>query len=176
MKRTLRRGLSRSAALLTALVAGCSGPKASQTTTLSTPDEATFPPVSDALEVRCGTLDCHGSIYRNLRMYGIYGVRADAKDVTGTGATTADEYARNYVSFIGLAPEALSAIVQTHGQGIEHFIVITKGTNAEDHKGGQRMKKGDSAYQCLTSWISGTIDMNACTDASAITPPGGDGF
>jgi hypothetical protein len=164
------------ASVLLASVVACSGPKDGQTVVLATPDSATFPPVSDALEVRCGTLDCHGSIYRNLRMYGIYGVRADSKAVTGVGATTEDEYQRNYASLISIAPEALSAIVTAHGAGFEHWIVITKGTNAENHKGGERMKKGDPAYNCLSSWVLGALDMNACTDAAGIMPPGGDGF
>ncbi|HEX3594336.1 MAG TPA: hypothetical protein VHU80_04520 [Polyangiaceae bacterium] len=163
--------------LFAALMLGaCAGPKDGQTETLQMPDSMTFPLVSTALEVRCGTLDCHGNIDRNLRMYGIYGVRAEPKDVSGMGATTLDEDQLNYESLVSIAPEPLSAIVKTHGQGFDHWIVVTKGTNAENHKGNQRMKKGDPTYVCLSSWVLGAVDMNACADAANIMPPGGDDF
>jgi hypothetical protein len=158
-------------------IAGCSGPKDGQVTTLEMPDDMTFPPVSDMLEVSCGTLDCHGAIDRNFRLYGFYGVRLSRDDVTGLGSTSVDEYQANYVSLISVAPEALRAIVASHGQGFDHWIVITKGTNAEVHKGGQRMKPNSPAYNCLKSWVLGAVDMNACSDATgSVMPPGGDNF
>ena len=35
----------------------------------------TFPPVAELLVVRCGSLDCHGTAARNLRLYGSAGLR-----------------------------------------------------------------------------------------------------
>ncbi|MGH7272306.1 MAG: hypothetical protein ACREJ3_17900, partial [Polyangiaceae bacterium] len=65
---------------------------------------AEFGPVGDYLDHRCGSLDCHGQMSRNLRIWGCEGMRLDPKDipfcsrVLGGRATTLDEYAATYRS------------------------------------------------------------------------------
>jgi hypothetical protein len=39
------------------------------------PSEPAFRPVAEVLLDRCGTLDCHGSKYRNMRLFGLGGSR-----------------------------------------------------------------------------------------------------
>jgi len=167
--RTLVASLA--AACSAALLGACSGPSANDTFSFTAPDGTTFPPVSDALEIRCGTLDCHGNFYRNMRLFGIYGVRLNTSLVTGRDPTSPDEYQRNYQSVISIEPENFASIVANHGQGFDHWVVVLKGTNAEVHKGGQRMKKGDPTYTCLLSWVTGAVNMDACNQAVALMPP-----
>ncbi|HVW24111.1 MAG TPA: hypothetical protein VHC69_02005 [Polyangiaceae bacterium] len=152
------------------LLASCSGPS-EETASFTFPDSTTFPPVSDALEINCGTLDCHGSIYRNMRIFGIYGVRINSKLVPGRDPTTPDEYQANYASVVSIEPENLSAIVANHGQGFDKWELILKGTNAEVHKGGQRMMKGDATYTCIRSWVIGAVDMDACMRSAMLMKP-----
>ena len=130
-----------------------------------------FPLVSDALELHCATLDCHGTLPRNMRLYSYLGLRLKKGDVSGTGATTPEEYDANYESLVTIAPEVLSAIVQRHGQGFDKWIVVTKGTGVEHHKGGAKFAKNDDMYKCLLSWIQGAVNMDACTTASHVVSP-----
>ena len=166
--------------LVAVLLVACSGPKEGTFTIVAPPENTFAPVVSDALEVHCGTLDCHGSVYRNLRFFGHFGTRASPDEKTGIEPTSDEEYVRNYDSLIAIEPEALSTIMQKHGAGFDSWIVVTKGTNAEVHKGGQQMKKGDTTYTCLSSWILGAVQMDACLQSvnlAELTPgamtPGG---
>jgi hypothetical protein len=155
-----------------ASLASCSGPSGSATVSYTFPDETQFKSlVSPALEIRCGTLDCHGSIYRNMRFFGKYGARLSSKDVTGLQDTTDDELQYNYGSLVSLEPENLGTIVAKHGQGFDKWMVVLKGTNSVYHKGGERMKKGDPTYTCLLSWVTGAVDMSACMDAAMPMAP-----
>src|SRR5689334_19827277 len=66
------------------------------------PDPATFAPVADALVARCGSIDCHGSTYRNLRLYGYTGLRLSpdaGPDHPKT--TTPEEVAADYDAVVG---------------------------------------------------------------------------
>jgi hypothetical protein len=154
-----------------AFALACSGPADNQIFTLTLPDETTFPLVSDALELRCATIDCHGNLPRNMRLYSEYGLRLKKGDVTGIANTTDDEYAANYESIVTIEPEKITGIVKNHGQNFDHWIVVTKGTGAEHHKGGSKFAKGDVMYTCLLSWIQGNINMDACLMAKAIMAP-----
>jgi hypothetical protein len=157
-------------------VIACSGPSGNEVFVSDPPPFTTFPEVNDALELHCGTLDCHGSSARNFRIYGIDGLRLARTDVPGGNATSADEYEATYQSIISLQPEVLSEIVSQHGAHPERFIVITKGRGTEHHKGGTRMTAGDALDVCLTSWLAGATNSDACATAAAVTPPGGEGF
>ena len=44
---------------------------------LSVPSRDDFPAVADAMQLHCGTLDCHGQVGRNMRLYGLYGLRLE---------------------------------------------------------------------------------------------------
>ena len=71
-----------------------------------TPDTTSFPAVAAMLIQACGTLDCHGTVARNLRLYGDTGLRFSALDVPSTLiATTGDEVTQDYDSVVGLEPE-----------------------------------------------------------------------
>ena len=156
----------------------CSGPKDGEVFVGNFPNEATFKPVSAALEARCGTLDCHGSFYRNMRVYGKDGIRAGRNDVSGIQDTTDEEVQLNYDSVVSIEPEKFSDIVTKAGQGFDKWIVITKGSGTEHHKGGSRFVKGDATYVCVLSWVTGTVNMDACAASVTAamrpdTPPAG---
>jgi hypothetical protein len=150
----------------------CAGPPSDGVFVIDAPPAAGFSVVSDALEARCGTLDCHGSAARNFRIYGIYGVRLQP-NVTGNISTTEEEYRATYESLVAIQPEALGRIVQEHGVNPERWIVFTKGRGTEHHKGGTRMREGDNTDRCLTSWIVGAIDNAACTQSANVGAPDG---
>jgi hypothetical protein len=161
-------------ALLSALVAlvACSTPEQGRTNA-TTLDLATFRPVSDMLVVRCGSLDCHGSRYRNYRLVGYGSGRLDAPGASPTpdGAETTDaEVAANYGSTIGVEPETMREVAAARGAGAERLTLVRKARGEEAHKGDRRIAPGDAADRCLLSWISGATDTAACTDALASEP------
>jgi hypothetical protein len=159
------------AACFAALLASCSGPNANDEFKFTPPDSAAFKLVSPALEINCGTLDCHGSIYRNMRLFGHYGARLDPKLTTGKEDTTDQEMESNFTSVISIDAENFASIVANHGKGFDQWMVVLKGENAVEHKGLARMKKGDDTYNCLLSWVTGNVDMNACSRSSMLMAP-----
>lgn len=143
-----------------------------------TPEEANtiaFQRMGDVLVTHCGTLDCHGTIFRNFRVYNVDGLRLPG-NITGTTGTTDEEYLKTYESLVMLQPEVLSKIYKNHGAHPERWMVITKGRGSEHHKGGSRMRAGDDADHCIISWISGATDLDACSRAQVLEPPGGTTF
>src|SRR5687768_7895351 len=62
--------------------------------------------VAAVFEKRCASLDCHGQVARNLRLYSSRGLRLpnDAGLLPGAGDTTQDELAANYQSILTLEP------------------------------------------------------------------------
>jgi hypothetical protein len=130
------------------------------------PDRGSFPIVAQVLVRHCGSLDCHGESHRNLRIYGNEGLRLAATDRPLSPECTTDaEIDEDYVSLVGLEPEVLSAVVADHGAHPERLTFIRKGRGTEHHKGGTLMKSGDDTDACLTSWLAGEVDDNACTRA-----------
>jgi hypothetical protein len=155
----------------------CSGPPSDQIFVPNPPPyNDAFDAVSDALEAHCGTTDCHGNSARNLRVYGIDGLRDGRGLFPGSALTTPHEYEDTYSSLIALQPEVLTQVVADHGARPERWMVITKGRGTEHHKGGSRMQPGDDTDHCITSWLTLVVDQGACSRASSITPPGGPGF
>src|SRR4051794_14590983 len=71
---------------------------------LAAPERATFAPVDDVLQASCGTLDCHGQVGRNLRLYGGRGLRWSPQGNSADDPTTPAEYDESYWSVIGLEP------------------------------------------------------------------------
>ena len=160
-----------------ALCCACSGPAGDQIYVPNPPPyDPSFNFVGDALEAHCGTLDCHGSAARNLRVYGIDGLRAGQGLFPGSALTSAQEYEDTYASLIAIQPEVLTEVVADHGARPERWIVITKGRGTEHHKGGTRMQPGDDTDHCLLSWLALTVDQDACNRASSVIPPGGPGY
>jgi hypothetical protein len=114
-----------------------------------------FHPVADYLENRCGTLDCHGSSARNLRMWGCTGLRLDPDASPASCAsepTTEAEYEATYRSLVGLEPQLMTTVYSGCAAAIadggqeyppgdlchpELLTFIQKARGAEAHKGGQ---------------------------------------
>jgi hypothetical protein len=132
--------------------------------------------VSHLLELRCGSLDCHGQVGRALRIYGQFGLRFvdDAGNVPGLEPTTDTEYEANYQAVIGLQPDYMSLVYEGFDPP-ETLLLLRKPLQLERHKGGAVFVEGDDAYQCITSWLesgggdagSGGTDYGACGAATA---------
>ena len=153
-----------------ALLVACSTTDDGARVNANVGDRTTFPPVASALSHRCGSIDCHGSTYRNFRVYGYGAVRlapGDAPDIPDAG--TPDEANATYDAFVSLEPEKTAAVLAAHGAGLEHLTVIRKGRNDEDHKGGRLLVRGDDADVCITAWLSGAPNADAC--ARVLTEP-----
>lgn len=156
--------LGRSALLL--LIIGCAPSLDAQTeeheVVLAAPTAADFPGVSDALQVSCGTLDCHGQIGRNLRVYGYGGLRLSAPDTPAGDPTTELEYLASYVSLVSLEPEQLSKVTRLQADP-NQLSLVRKTRGIEHHKGGQRARTGDSLDRCIVLWLTGKFDPEPCT-------------
>lgn len=152
--------------VLTALAPACAAaPGDGARVAIAGPDEASFPPVAAFLEHRCGTLDCHGQIGRNLRLYGYDGLRLAAADLPGGAPTTSDEIDADFRSVTGLEPELLNAVVAEGGAHPERLTLVRKGRGTEHHKGGALVMPGDAQDRCLLGWLAGAVDDTACADA-----------
>jgi hypothetical protein len=128
---------------------------------LEAPPRATFPHVANAMQIHCGTLDCHGQISRDLRLYGLHGLRLDPKDNPLAHVTTRAEYDASYRSIIGLEPEVLSFVVASALRP-ERLTMVRKARGIEKHKGGQLMLEGDPLDRCLVTWITHGLEDAAC--------------
>ncbi len=161
-------------ALLSALTAfaiagACSPPSSSDRTIVAAPDTASFPPVAAMLIQSCGTLDCHGTVGRNLRLYGDTGLRLSLLDVPSTLIPTTDgEVAEDYASLTGLEPELFSAVVASGGASPERLTLIRKARGTENHAGGAVIVAGDPRDVCLTTWLQGHADAASCTAALSL--------
>jgi hypothetical protein len=148
---------------------GCSTAPADARITLALPfsSEDAFGPVANYLERRCGSLDCHGNVARNLRIYGCGGLRLLPTDVPlcmpPLGATTTmAEHQATYRSLVGLEPLVMSAVVLDHGLDPELLTFVRKARGEEAHKGGTLIVQGDHQDRCITSWLAGATDTTAC--------------
>jgi hypothetical protein len=135
------------------------------------PSRIGFEPVSELLHRRCGSLDCHGQLGRNLRLYGQYGLRASEHDVPGGSPTSADEHTRNYDSTVTLEPELLAIVTREGGAHPERLTLVRKARGSEEHKGGSALAPGSDADRCLLSWLSGSVDADACGAGVLERPP-----
>ena len=126
--------------------------------TLQAVDGGTVPAgasVSAYLERRCGTLDCHGSAARPLRLYGRLGLRDPAgTDISGGKATTPAELSDNYSAVCSLQPELMSAVVEGTADP-ESVLLLEKARGIEGHKGGQVFDQGSPADSCVAGWLRG---------------------
>ncbi len=154
----------------TAAVAGsgCSSPDASATVDPTAgdagPNRQQFDFVAPVLARRCGSIDCHGSIYRNMRIYGYGGLRLPSGTETITPMTpnrvTDVEAQASYDSVVGLEPEIMRTVVQQGGAGIERLTFVRKGRGTEDHKGNKRLDANSDT--CVSTWLAGHVDEAAC--------------
>jgi hypothetical protein len=141
---------------------------------LAVPPRANFEVVSDAMQLHCGTLDCHGQIGRNMRLYGLYGLRLNPMDNPLEQPTTPAEYDACYRSIVGLEPEALSLVVRKVAPP-DTLTIVRKPRGIEHHKGGQLMTEGDPLDRCIVQWLTGTSDVNVCTTVVQTPRPQLDG-
>jgi hypothetical protein len=167
---TLRFGLLGALAVIGAGLACAPSPDTSARVALVAPDLPGFAPVSDLLDHRCGSLDCHGSVGRNLRLVGHEGLRLDPADVPGGSDTTAAELAANFASVVGLEPELMAAVFADGGARPERLTLVRKARGTENHKGGALIVVGDDQDLCLTSWLAGAVLQGACVRAVTSTP------
>jgi hypothetical protein len=138
------------------------------------PDRVSFPPVAQLLVVRCGSLDCHGTPARNLRLYGSAGLRWSPGDSPLLPpCDTETEVDEDYESVVGLEPETLSAVVAAGGTNPERLTMVRMARGTESHKGGQIWTQGDDSDTCLTSWLARNADSDACGRAMESVLPGG---
>lgn len=133
--------------------------------------EQQFGPVADYLDHRCGSLDCHGQIGRNLQIWGCEGMRLAPTDipecsrVLGGRGTTPDEQQATYRSLVGLEPTVMSQVVDHGGQDPDLLTFVRKARGLEAHVGGALITPGDAQDVCITSWLAGDTDAGACTAA-----------
>src|SRR6185437_541330 len=142
------------------------------------PDQGSFTDnkVSQMMERRCGSLDCHGAEGRPLRLYSQWGLRlSPSKDGTRvSGATTKAEQAANYEAVVGLQPEELSTCFQSKGAVFDTLQLLKKPIDIDGqgirHKGGPVLRPTltDPGWQCLYGWVSGTVDQTQCVQGSAV--------
>lgn len=142
-------------------LAGACGPK-QETVTASPPPRDQFPPVADVLIGRCGSLDCHGQVGRNLQLWGADGMRFSPNETPDEGQTTPEEYDASFWSVVALEPERLAAVVVSGGAAPERLSMIKKARGTEHHVGGTLMHQGDDVDVCLTSWLASSTDVAAC--------------
>jgi hypothetical protein len=155
---------------------------------------ADFALVSSLLEKRCGTLDCHGSLYRPLRIYGKDGLRSFTEEeyndpalaqtsqtFSGGSPTTEGELDLTRRSICGLEPGKMAGAMDgTIDPSTLLLLQKPRGDLTCDgrdddgcarHKGGQVLvnSAGATDNQCIISWIHPTEDVpfdeGACNDA-----------
>lgn len=153
-----------------AVVVACSTPPSNARFVATPPDRGSFPPVAQVFVHTCGTLDCHGTVARNFRVYGNTGLRYDPDAIpSALTQTTSDEMDQTYESLVGLEPEIMTAVVTSGGQDPERLTFIRKARGTEAHKPGAIITQGDARDLCFTTWLSGDVDAGAC--AQALTYP-----
>jgi hypothetical protein len=156
------------------VLAGCSSPPPDgRYVQRALPDRASFPPVAQLLVVRCGSVDCHGTVARNLRLWGSAGLRWSSSDrpLVPT-CDTSEEENQDYESVVGLEPERMSAVVGSRGDPAQ-LTMMRKARGTESHKGGKIWTQGDDADTCLTSWLGGDASSSACAKGMESVLPGG---
>lgn len=154
-----------------AALLACSSPASDDRFAPTLPDRTSFPPVAQMLVQRCGTLDCHGSRSRNLRLFGNVGLRWSSSDRPLTPlCTTNEEIAQDYESVVLLEPERMSEVVAEGGTDPERLTLVRKARGSENHKGGALMQQGDAADVCLTSWLASHTRTDVCVASVPPTP------
>lgn len=150
----------------------CSAPDASARVDPIGPDRASFAHVAPVLARRCGSIDCHGSAFRNMRVYGYGGQRLDAATSPDVpNSITPEEANATYESVIGLEPELMREVVQGGGAGPEDLTFVRKGRGDEEHKGGRRITRGDDSDRCILSWLTNQVDIVACNHGGCVSDP-----
>ncbi len=157
--------------LLLVLLAACASTPSTGSLPVAELDLPTYAnDVQPVVERRCGSVDCHGTLPRGLRVYGKNSLRLanDAGDVVGTGATTPEEARTTYQSILGLEPEKTDVFAAKSPRTADDaydLLFLSKPLSLERHRPGASLKKGEPAERCMTSWLLGAVDAAACTAA-----------
>jgi hypothetical protein len=166
MTRRLALLLVSFASVAIALGSACSQPAPDARVVEATPDTASFPAVAMVLIHSCGSLDCHGTVGRNLRLYGDTALRYAPTDVPSVLLpTTGDEVTQDYASVVGLEPEIMSQVVASGGASPERLTFVRKARGTESHVGGAVVVGGDPRDTCITTWLAGRADPAVCAAA-----------
>jgi hypothetical protein len=178
-----------------ALVACAGDNGGGETRSFTVPSSYRFDVVSRTLDAHCGTLDCHGSSTRNLRLRGWSGRRLDASHVPGGAPTTPLETGANYCAVTALEPEILERVARENGADPERLTLLRKVRGKEAHQGGKVFAPGSAGDACLLAWLAGNpeemlrrceesldtlpdpppavapgVDLSACAAASEVEP------
>jgi hypothetical protein len=131
--------------------------------------------VDAVFERRCGSLDCHGSTARGMRLYSQNGLRIPTQDpnpaTPGNGPTSRDEINANFASIVGLQPELMNTFLAKNPKNPDdayQLIILTKPLGLERHKGGNALSKGEPAEQCIVTWLLGKADQGLCAKGSSL--------
>lgn len=126
---------------------------------------ADFYPVALVIVDKCGTIDCHGSKYRNMRVYGYGSSRLDPSHRPGAPETTQAEADQTYNAIAGLEPDIFRQVVREGGANPERLTFVRKGRGLEEHKGKARLVAGDDSDVCIQSWLQSNVDAARCKAA-----------
>ena len=159
-------GVLTSIGFMACIVAACASPASDGRFVETLPDRASFPAVAQLLDRRCGTLDCHGSRARNMRLFGSEGLRLAAGDRPLLPVcTTSAEVDEDYASVVGLEPEIMTQVVLAHGADPSRLTMVRKARGTESHKGYTVWAAASDEDTCLTSWLAGALQTDACARA-----------
>ncbi len=159
------------------------------------PEFESFDMASQALEMHCGSIDCHGAQRRNFRLYGWYGIRlepiAEAPATPSVVPSAAPAPApvpsapatleqpefvpgfsqtteqERWLNYVSavLLEPEATSVVRWEGRGAEKLLLVSKGRGREHHKGSVAMEPDGPVDRCVISWFVGAIDEAACTSA-----------
>jgi hypothetical protein len=151
----------------------CSSPDTTARVDPIGPSLEQFAYVAPVLSRRCGSLDCHGSVFRNMRVYGYGGQRLGEGGLSpeSPNRLTPDEVKATYDAVIGLEPEIMREVVQSGGKNPERLTFVRKGRGDEGHKGDRRITPGDPSDLCITSWLAGSVRVTDCNAAACVLEP-----
>lgn len=131
--------------------------------------------VSELMERRCGTLDCHGTDFAPMRLLGRDGLRHVGEgNRTGDAPSTDAEKSANYFSACAVEPEKIAKVLQdAGGNAVNTLLLVRKARGQEGHKGGKVFDPWDDSDRCIVGWLRGDAEANiskACQAALAKLP------
>lgn len=157
--------MKRLALLLPLFFLACTNTDEDRVDAQTAPRGAEFRPVAQVLVDRCASLDCHGSRYRNMHLFGFGSGRLDPEGRPDAPETTDAEVEANYQAVVSLEPAKLREVIAEGGKDPERLTFFRKGLELEAHKGGRRILPGDPADVCIRSWLASRTDAAACRAA-----------
>ncbi len=155
-----------------ALVVACSIEQGDERVAADLPDRAVYAQPNgpgQLLVLRCGSLDCHGSSYRNYRLYGYGSARLEPGRRPDYADTTTAELEAGYDATVAIEPDRTRAIA-VGAEPVVAATLVRKARGGDNHLGGFRLVEGEAADRCLVGWLTRRPDDAACTTALAALP------